>query len=87
MSEFKAKVDVYTTTFCPYCVRAKSFLESKGVSFTEHNLGNDPDKLMALKQRTGMRTVPQIFINDELIGGYDDMMALDSAGALDEKLK
>ena len=83
MSEFKAKVDVYTTTFCPYCVRAKSFLESKGVSFTEHNLGNDPDKLMALKQRTGMRTVPQIFIGDRHVGGSDELVALEQTGDLD----
>lgn len=82
-----AKVEIYTTQYCPYCVRAKQFFATKGIEFTEHNLEGKHDELVALKERTGMRTVPQIFINDELIGGFDDMMALESRGELDSKLK
>lgn len=82
-----AKIEIYTTTYCPFCVKAKNFLAQKNVDFTEINLGEKPDELVALKKRTGMRTVPQIFINDELIGGCDDLLALDAKGELDIKLK
>jgi len=80
------KVTIYTTTFCPYCQRAKGLLSQKGVAYTEVNLEDKPDELAALKQRTGMRTVPQIFIGDELIGGYSELLALETAKKLDEKL-
>jgi len=81
-----AKVTVYTTTFCPYCQSAKRLLTQKGVEFTEVNLTDKPDELRALKERTSMRTVPQIFINDELIGGYTELAALEASKKLDEKL-
>lgn len=82
-----AKVVVYSKNHCPYCDRAKSLLKSKGVSFEELNIENKPEEIKALMEKTGMRTFPQIFINDNLIGGFDDMNALDKAGKLDSLLK
>ena len=83
-----AKIEVYTTQVCPYCVRAKQLLAAKGVSFTEIDVGGDDAARMALVEKSGgRRTVPQIFINDQSIGGYDDLSALDRAGKLDPLLK
>lgn len=82
-----AEVKVYSTTFCPYCVRAKSLLERKGVAFTEINLDEEaPEVKTELIQKTRHRTVPQIFINNEFIGGFDQLYALEKAGKLDELL-
>ena len=78
---------MYTTTVCPYCIRAKMLLNGKGVAFEEINVGNDHDLRDWLVKATGRRTVPQIFINDEAIGGFDEMRALDLAGELDKKLE
>lgn len=81
-----AKVQIYTQSYCPYCERAKTLLKSKNVSYDEINLdGRDEDR-KNLQARTGMRTVPQIFINDELIGGYSELSALEQKGELDKKL-
>ena len=77
---------MYTTTICPYCIRAKMLLNKKGVAFEEVNVSGDDAKRAWLVETTGRRTVPQIFINDEPIGGFDDMHALDRAGELDKKL-
>lgn len=82
-----ANVKIYTKNYCPYCVHAKNLLQNKGVSFTEENLEDNPEEMMALIQKTGMRTVPQIFINDELIGGFTELSALEQAGDLDKKLE
>jgi len=82
-----AKVEVYTTQFCPFCVRAKSLLKQKGVSFEEIDVGDDPELRTTMIERAGgRRTVPEIFINDRIIGGYDDLKALDDAGELDPLL-
>lgn len=81
-----AKVRMYTTTVCPYCIRAKMLLKAKGVEFEEINVSGDDEKRAWLVQATGRRTVPQIFINEESIGGFDEMRALDQAGELDKKL-
>ncbi len=81
------KIVVYTKDNCPYCVAAKNLLHQKGAAFTEINLQTKPDELAALKARTGLRTVPQIFFDDKLIGGFSDMQALDNAGKLDALLK
>ena len=82
-----AEVKVYSTTFCPYCVRAKSLLERKGVAFTEINLDQEaPEVNVELMQKTRHRTVPQIFINDQFIGGFDQLYALEKDGKLDELL-
>lgn len=80
------KVVVYTKQSCPFCVRAKALLTQKGVPFTEHNLEGKQAELDALKQRTGWKTVPQIFIGEELIGGFSELAALENSGKLDEKL-
>lgn len=81
-----ADVIVYTTTVCPYCVRAKQLLDRKGVAYREINVSNDTETRLALVARTGQRTVPQIFINDQPVGGCDDLYALERAGKLDPLL-
>lgn len=81
-----ASVVIYSTTFCPYCVRAKMLLQRKGVAFEEVDVSGDADARQALVARTRQRTVPQIFINDEHIGGCDELYALERAGTLDTKL-
>ena len=82
-----AEVIVYTTKVCPYCVRAKQLLKGKGVEFSEVDISSDPELRMQVMEKSGgRRTVPQIFINDAPIGGYDDMAALDKSGELDKLL-
>ncbi|MCJ8145984.1 glutaredoxin 3 [Acinetobacter sp. A3.8] len=82
-----ANVVVYSTSVCPYCVRAKQLLERKGVAYKEINLSTEaPEVRIELMQRTNHRTVPQIFINDEFIGGFDQLYALERDGQLDSKL-
>ena len=80
-----ANVKVYSTTVCPYCVRAKQLLERKGIAYTEINLSNEaPEVRVELMEKTRHRTVPQIFINDEFIGGFDQLYKLDREGKLDQ---
>lgn len=82
-----AKVEIYTRDFCGFCMRAKSLLETKGVPFTEYNIGMVPELRSEMVQRAnGGTTVPQIFINGEHIGGCDEMLAMDRAGRLDPAL-
>lgn len=81
-----ARVVVYTTEYCPYCVRAKALLERKGVAFAEIDVGADEAQREHMMRASGRRTVPQIFINDAPIGGYDDLAALDRQGELDKLL-
>ena len=81
-------VVVYSTSVCPYCVRAKQMLERKGVAYQEINLSNEaPEVRVELMQRTNHRTVPQIFINDQFIGGFDQLYALEREGKLDTLLQ
>ena len=81
-----AKIEIYTTPTCPYCHAAKSLLADKGVDYTEISV-LDPDVREAMTERAhGRRTVPQIFIDDAHVGGYDDMAALDRRGGLDPLL-
>lgn len=81
-------VTIYTKPFCPYCVRAISLLERKGVEFTEVAAAFDPEKKAEMVQRSGGRmTFPQIFVGDRHIGGCDDMMALEREGKLDTLLQ
>ena len=76
-----AEVIIYSTTVCPYCVRAKQLLERKGVEYKEINLSKeDPQVRLDLMQRTNHRTVPQIFINEQFIGGFDQLYALERDG-------
>jgi glutaredoxin 3 len=81
-----AKVVIYTTTICPYCVRAKMLFQRKGVSYEEIDVSRDNDLRLKLMQQTKQRTVPQIFINEQHIGGCDELYALDRQGALDPLL-
>jgi len=82
------KVIVYSKDYCPYCVKAKNLLAKKGVAFDEIDITHDPIKQEEmLAKAEGRRTVPQIFINDTPIGGYDDLHALDTAGKLDPLLQ
>lgn len=82
-----AKVEMYTKTVCPYCVKAKNLLKQKGVDVTEYNLSEKPELLEEMQKRNpGARTVPQIFINDVSIGGCDDLYALDAKGELNALL-
>lgn len=80
-------VKIYTWTVCPFCVRAKQLLKAKGIEFEEINLDGKDDELEALRNRTNFKTVPQIFINDKMIGGYTDLAALDQSGELDKMMK
>lgn len=78
-----AKVIVYSKEQCPYCVLAKKLLASKNVEFTEIRVDLDAQKLEEMMRLSNQRTVPQIFINDQSIGGYDDLAALAKSGKLD----
>jgi glutaredoxin 3 len=81
-----ARVRVFTTLICAYCVRAKMLLKAKGVAYEEIDVSRDHEMRDWLVKTTGQRTVPQIFINEESIGGFDELRALDRAGQLDAKL-
>lgn len=82
-----ATIDIYTSKICPYCIKAKNLLESKGVDYQELRTDKDP-KLAeeAAKRSGGQRTVPQIFVDGNHVGGCDDLYALDREGALDSLL-
>lgn len=82
-----AEVEMYTTMFCPYCTRARALLQKKGVAFLDIDIAEEPARRTEMIHRAGgRRTVPQIFIDGEHIGGCDDLVALDRAGKLDPKL-
>ena len=82
-----AKVEVYTTTYCPFCTRAKSLLKSKGVSFEEIDVTEDAELRQKMVELSGgRRSVPEIFIDGKIVGGYDELKALDDAGTLDSML-
>jgi glutaredoxin 3 len=81
-----ANVVMYSTSYCGYCMRARSLLERKGVAFQEIKVDEDMREREIMMKRSGRRTVPQIFIDDRHIGGYDDLAALDRAGELDPLL-
>ena len=77
---------MYTTNWCPYCERARKLLKSKGATFQEIDVESTPDKRAEMISRSGRRTVPQIFIGDQHVGGSDDLAALEAAGKLDPML-
>lgn len=80
-------VEIYTSPLCGYCHAAKRLLTQKGISFSEIDVFRDPSRKPEMIQRAnGGRTVPQIFVDDEHIGGCDDLYALDRAGRLDDLL-
>jgi glutaredoxin 3 len=75
---------VYSTGWCPYCVRARALLERKGLPFREIKIDENPAEREAMLARSGgRRTVPQIFVGDHHVGGFDELYALDKAGKLD----
>ncbi len=76
-------VKIYTTSYCPFCVRAKNFFKSKGIPFEEINMDGKDQELESLKKKTGLRTVPQIFIGENLVGGFTDLAELDAKGELE----
>jgi len=81
-------VKMYTTAVCPYCIRAKQILKSKGVdAIDEVRVDMDPQERFKMMEITGRRTVPQIFIGETHVGGCDDLMDLDRRGGLDPLLK
>jgi len=82
-----ADIVMYSTGWCPYCLRARALLERKGAAFREIKIDEDPAEREAMLARSGgRRTVPQIFIGDRHVGGFDELYALEKAGTLDELL-
>lgn len=81
-----AKIEVYSTARCPYCVMAKQLLDRKGVTYKEIRIDTDPAKRQEMMQKSRQRTVPQIFINNEAVGGYTDLLALERSQRLDKLL-
>jgi glutaredoxin 3 len=77
-----ADVLVYTTERCPFCVRAKALLDARGIAYREVNLERDPDGRAELVRRTGMMTFPQVLIDGELVGGFQETLAADRSGQL-----
>ncbi|OJX12396.1 MAG: glutaredoxin 3 [Caedibacter sp. 37-49] len=78
---------VYSTPVCPYCTLAKNLLERKGLKFKEIDVSDPQDRLALIEKAGGRKTVPQIFINDIHVGGYDDLASLEKSGGLDALLQ
>ncbi len=88
MSKAAPKIEIYSTAVCPYCISAKNLLKSKGLEWQEVRIDTDPAQRDAMLTRSGgRRTVPQIFINDQHVGGFDDLVAADRSGKLAELLE
>jgi len=81
-----SNIVIYSGKFCPYCMRAKSLFQRKNAQFTEIMVADEKTKTEMVEKSGGRMTVPQIFIDNKHIGGYDDLEALDRAGKLDELL-
>lgn len=83
-----AKVEIYTWSTCPFCIRAKALLDKKGVEYTEYCIDGDEAARMKMAQRAnGRRSLPQVFVNDQHLGGCDDIYALNAQGKLDPLLQ
>jgi glutaredoxin 3 len=80
-------VVMYATAACPFCFRARELLRSKGLQWTEVSVDVEPDKRAEMMARSGRSSVPQIFVGDFHVGGFDDLDALDQEGALDRLLQ
>ncbi len=80
-------ITVYTKNYCPYCVQAKALLDSLGAKYENVDLSNDQEKLIALSEKSGLFTVPQIFVDDECLGGFSDIQKLHQEGKLVPLLK
>ncbi len=81
------KVEIYTTQWCPYCTAAKALLEKKGVAYEEVDAMNQDARAAMVERAHGRRTVPQIFVGDTHVGGYDDLAELERRGRLDPLLQ
>ena len=79
-------IEIYSTRFCGYCIRAKALLQKKQVQFTEYAIDANPELRREMEERSGRTSVPQIFINNFHIGGCDELVALDRRGELDSLL-
>ena len=77
-----ARVEIYTTPMCSFCVRAKRLLQERGIAYDEFDVADDAELRASVMERSGRRTVPQIFIEGRSIGGYEELAALDASGAL-----
>ena len=77
-----SEVTIYSTAVCPYCVAAKNFLKSRGLGYSEVRIDTDPEQRKLMMERTRRSSVPQIFINDHHVGGYEELVALDRSGGL-----
>ncbi len=82
-----SKVLIYSTRICPFCVMARRLLERKGVRFDEVKVDEDPVRRQEMMQKTGRRTVPQVFIGEKHVGGFEELAALEHAGQLDPLLR
>ncbi len=81
------KVEIYTWQYCPFCIRAKSLLKKKNINFTEYKIDGDEDaRTLMIERADGRRTLPQIFIDNEGIGGCDDLYALENENKLEALL-
>ena len=79
-------VTLYTTRFCPYCVRARQLLDMKRVQYTDIAVDAEPELRLEMMERSGRRTVPQIWIGEQHVGGFDDLWLLEQQGRLDDML-
>lgn len=79
-------VQMYTTRFCPFCIRARQLLRAKGVEFEEIAVDGDPQRRAEMRTRSGRHTVPQIWIGEQHVGGFDDLNMLEQQGRLDQLL-
>nr|WP_100549337.1 MULTISPECIES: glutaredoxin 3 [unclassified Pseudomonas] len=80
-------VTLYTTAYCPYCINAKALLTRKGVTYEEIDVSRSPERMAEMLQRSNRRSVPQIFIGEHHVGGFDDLAALERGGELDALLQ
>lgn len=81
-----ARVTLYTTPYCPFCIRAKQLLDGKQVAYTEIGIERDPSLRQEMMQRSGRRTVPQIWVGERHVGGFDELAQLERRGELDDLL-
>lgn len=87
MEKNMKKIEIYTKPGCPYCQRAKSLLRSRDLEFTEYDITVEPEKEQEMRERSGRKTVPEIFFDNSLIGGCDDLMDLEQSGQLDSMVQ
>ena len=77
------QIEIYSTQQCPFCIRAKALLQTKGINYQEIDVSNDPTMMQRMVDRAGQRSVPQIFIDGESLGGFDQLAQLNATGGLD----